>query len=497
MKRSRRDFIRNSTVLTAATVAGLNSVRTYAGSVSETKDKGTYRFTRQIPVDKEYDIIVAGGGPAGIGAALAAARLGAKVLIIEATGCLGGMGTSGLVTAFDPMANGEEMLVGGIMREIVEKLYKRGFLGPNEKPEVFMKAYHHWTAFQLEGYKLLLDELVTEANIEVRFFTRVIDADVDKKKGIVNGVIQQNIEGLRLVKAKTYIDATGDAVLSDLCGVQCREAGKDTPNIMPATLCSYFANINYSKAVFIGTQHPLLMKAIEDGHFTQPDRHLPGIFVMGKTLGYLNGGHVFGLDALKCESLTNGMMLGRKIVQEYFSFYKKYVPGYENIELVTTASLMGVRESRRIVGEYELKFEDYISKREFPDQIGIFNKFVDIHAYDSSEEEFKRHIKESQQIGKLKQGEYFGIPYSILVPKGWSNLWVAGRCSSSDVLVHGSIRVQPAASMMGQAAGTAAVQSIKTGQPACDLNTETLITTLRTAGAKLPQQNLSTKMTRN
>jgi hypothetical protein len=127
---------------------------------------------------------------AGIGAALSAARLGAGVLVIEATGCLGGMGTSGLVTAFDPMANGKEMLVGGIMQEIVTKLYQRGFLGPHEKPEIFMKEYHHWTPFQLEGYKLLLDELVTEAGIEVRFFTRVIEADADAKKGVLNGIIR-------------------------------------------------------------------------------------------------------------------------------------------------------------------------------------------------------------------------------------------------------------------------------------------------------------------
>jgi hypothetical protein len=149
------------------------------------------------------------------------------------------------------------------------------------------------------------------------------------------------------------------------------------------------------------------------------------------------------------------------------------------------------------VGEYELNYDDYASKRQFPDQIGIFNKAVDIHAYNASEEEFQRYYLEHEKVARLKPGEFFGIPYSILVPKGWSNLWAAGRCNSSDVKVHGSIRVQPAASMMGQAAGTAAVQSIKTGQPACDLNTETLIKTLRTAGANLPQQTLSVRMTRS
>jgi hypothetical protein len=122
---------------------------------------------------------------------------------------------------------------------------------------------------------------------------------------------------------------------------------------------------------------------------------------------------------------------------------------------------------------------------------------VDIHPYGCSREEYDRFLKEGAfDTDRLKVGECFGIPYSILVPRGFENLWVAGRCNSSDVKVHGSIRVMPPAAMMGQAAGTAAVQSIKTGQPAGDLNTKQLVETLRGAGAYLPQKELSEKMTR-
>jgi len=116
--------------------------------------------------------------------------------------------------------------------------------------------------------------------------------------------------------------------------------------------------------------------------------------------------------------------------------------------------------------------------------------------YDDSEAEYQRYYREYTQTGRLKPGECYGIPYSILVPKGWQNLWVAGRCNSSDVRVHGSIRVQPAASMMGQAVGTAAVQSLATGQPACALDTAALVETLRRTGAYLPQEKLSRQMTR-
>jgi len=158
--------------------------------------------------------------------------------------------------------------------------------------------------------------------------------------------------------------------------------------------------------------------------------------------------------------------------------------------------LMGVRESRRIVGEYELNFADFMARREFPDQIGVFNKAVDIHPYDATAEEYERFVKEFRKEAKPLPGERFGLPYGILVPKGWSNLWVAGRCNSSDVKVHGSIRVMPAAALMGQAAGTAAVQSIRTGQPACDLDTETLVETLRANKAYLPQKTVTKSMTR-
>ena len=470
------------------------------------KNQGTYTLTRQIPIYGEYDVVVAGGGPAGIGAAICAARLGAKVLLIEATGWLGGMGTSGLVNTFGPMTSGTENLAGGLIREIVETLYERKFLGPTVKPDSWLEKYR-WIPFQIEGYKLLLDELTTKAGVHVQFFTTVIDADADAMRRQVNGLITQNVEGYHYVKAKTFIDCSGTATFANLCGAKCREPGRDTDRIMSSTLCAILANVNWNKFKK-SEEHELLYKAIDDGHFTinKKDRHLPGI--MGRvdqTIAALNASHMYNLNALRCRDLTDGIMLGRRIVQEYLSFYRKYVPGCENVELVTTANLIGVRETRRIVGEYELNIDDYMARRKFPDQIGIFAKFVDIHAYDDSDEEWERFIKESgvqQPAGyeatlRYSPGEYYGIPYGILVPKGWKNLWVAGRIISADIKAQGSVRAQPACCMMGQAAGTAAVQSIKTGQPGYELNTETLVQTLREAKANLPQEKLSKTMTRS
>jgi hypothetical protein len=467
----------------------------------------TYRFVREVPVEEGYDVVVAGGGPAGSAAAVSAARLGAKVLLVEATGCLGGMGTSGLVTAFDPMSDGDKMIVGGFMRELVERMYARGFIPDYVTPDYWHKGYHLWTPFNSEGLKLLLDEFVEEAGVEVRLFTRLIDAEAGNQSRQVEGVILNNIEGHRYVRAKTFIDATGDAVLADLCGVPCREAGRDTPNIMPPTLCSLFAGIDWSRIEMGGwsgigpqkiipaDQQAEVEKAIAEGHFSQRDYHVPGMIRVGTSIGNLNAPHIFNLNALRCRSLTDGMMLGRKLILEYMVFYRKYLPGFENIEHVTTATLMGVRESRRIIGEYELDHDDYLARRQFPDQIGVFNKSVDIHSYDGSKEEHQRHLGDGKT--GLGPGECFGLPYGILVPKGWDNLWVAGRCNSSDMKVSATIRVQPAAAMMGQAAGMAAVQSIGTGQPACDMDTAQLVETLRQAGAYLSQEDLSKTMTRS
>lgn len=461
-----------------------------------------FLLTRSVRIEKNYDVVVAGGGPAGAAAAVCAAREGAKVLLVESTGCLGGMGTSGLVTAFDPMANGVEGLVGGFMREVVEELYARKFLGLGVTPEYWLKDYLRWTPFNAEGYKLVLDEKMTEAGVEVRFFTRVIDADIDAGNRRVGGVVLNNIEGYTFIAARAFIDCTGDAVLANLCGADCWEAGRDTPNIMPATLPSLFAGIDWKRMhqYWFEEGHEqgngVIRKAIAEGMFIQPDPFLVGMSQIGPTVGYLNGGHLFNLNALRCADLSRNVMLGRRIAQDYLAFYRKHIPGCEKLEHVTTASLLGIRESRRIKGEYVLTLEDYLARREFPDQIGVFNKFVDIHPYDTSEEEYQRFLREKDKKLRLDRGEWFGIPYGILVPEGWSNLWVAGRCVSSEVAVHGSIRVQPAASMMGQAAGTAAAQSLRTGQSAGGLDTLQLVETLRRNKAILPQKSLSETMTR-
>jgi hypothetical protein len=387
------------------------------------------------------------------------------------------------------------MLARGLMKEVVDTLAQRGFIDPHIVPTDWRQHYDYFVPHNVEGYKLVLDEFVTKARVDTCFYTRVIDVDVDAKAGIVNGVVLSNIEGYLYVQAKAYVDGTGDAVLSALSGVVCREAGRDTPGIMPPSLCSMVASLDWDR-VKLENQQKAVKRAIADGFFSVPDRHVPGLSRVGEKIGFLNAPHIFNLNALRCKSMTDGVMLGRRLAQEYIAFYRKYIPGCEKMEHVITSDLIGVRESRRILGEYEMTANDFLSRRQFPDQIGVYAYPMDPHPYNTSEEEYERYYREFHQTGKPKPGECYGLPYGILVPKGWKNLWVAGRPASTDVRVNAATRVQPAAFLMGQAAGTAAVQSIRTQRPAAEIDTEVLVDTLRKAGAYLPQTKTSKRMTR-
>ncbi|NRA31461.1 MAG: FAD-dependent oxidoreductase [Parvularculaceae bacterium] len=438
-----------------------------------------YTFSREITILDGYDLVVAGGGPAGCGAAIAAARKGLRVLLIEATGALGGMGTQAMVSAWSHLSDGHDTVIGGLMLELVETMYQRGFIPPKYDRVFWTRIHNRGLGYSTEGLKLLLDELCESAGVDVRFFTRLVEAEASG--GQVGGVIIHDGSGLSFVQAPYFVDATGDASLSFLAGAQTRRAGRDTPNINPPTLCSAHAGVDHDVFDRRG-QQPFVDKAVDEGFFTQPDRHVPGLFPSGNSTATLNAGHLFGVDALDPVQLSGAMRTGRRLAWEYGRFCREYLPGCEDIELVATATLLGVRESRRVVGEYELCYQDYLDRRTFDDQIAVYCKQVDIHVYDLSDAEYERYQAEYENSAVLAPGESYGIPYRCLVPKGFANLWVAGRSNSSDTKVAAAIRDQPAAVMMGEAAGTAAVQAMSRGEAANSLDTLKLRTALREAG---------------
>lgn len=453
--------------------------------MTDEKAPTTFSLQRTIPQDRKYDVIVAGGGPAGCAAAIRAARSGSSVLLVEGTGALGGMGSNGLVSNWYSLSDGERILTRGLFWEILERLQKAGFLPPTTDihDPAWQQRLHGGTGFNPEGLKRILDIMCTEAGVEVRLCTRLIDVDLQGDR--IAGLVLHNIQGYRHVPCETAVDATGDAVLSDLAGVPCRRAGRDTAHIMPPTLCATLVNIDFDR--FNRREYErIVLEEVERGSFSQPDRHVPGIFRTGPNTAIQNAGHLFGMDALDAASLSSGYRNGRRLAEEYLKFARRCVPGCEEAVLTSTAPLMGVRESRCIRGAYELSYQDFRDRRHFDDQIGVYNKAVDIHVYDTSDEQWERYLSEYEKLDKLGTGESYGLPYRILYTPDISNLWVAGRCSSSDIKVNGAVRDQPACYLMGEAAGLAASTAVEKRIAAADLPVDTLREKLRAGGSFIP-----------
>lgn len=400
-------------------------------------------FTKELPIRYDVDILVVGGGPSGVAAAVTAARKGKRVLILENNGSFGGEGTTGLVPSFAQFTDGKDFLVGGIGREIRDLTigeycdYKRYFY-----------------TFSVEKLKSVYDSLVCkEKNIDFLFFTKMVD--VVAHDGHVDYVIAASKFGLFAVHANIYIDCTGDGDLCTWAGADFLY-GDENGDVMPPTLCSLWCNIDYNRAEPIKSK---LECAIKDGVFTNEDRHVPGIMPsnLEKGIGGGNVGHVFGANGTDDVSLTKAMIEGRKIVSEFRRFHNEYVEGYENAHLCYTADMLGIRESRRIVGDYQLCGEDFKKRAVFDDEIGRYAYPVDIHIMKPTRDAYDAYFNEFENEMRYGVGESYGIPYRILTPTKLSNVLVAGRCVSTDRQMQASIRVIPGCYITGQAAGDAAV----------------------------------------
>lgn len=413
------------------------------------------------------DVFVAGGGAAGVAAAVAAARMGKQVFLAEASGCFGGLGTSGLVPAFAPFDDGVNILSDGIGYEIRKKL----------KNAV---ALRNWTTLDTEELKRVYDDIITQAGVKFSFFTTVYDVIV--KDNSIEGVILGSKSGLFAVKAKIYIDCTGDG---DLCAFGGAEYEKGDPNgtVMPPTLCSIWSGIDKDKCNEPWNEH--VEQAYKDGVLSYEDRHIPGFFHGNDGISGGNIGHIFDVDPTDEAELTNGMLWGRKSMIEFENYFKNYFIGYNNLRLVSTASTLGVRESRRIKCDYTLNVDDFINHSVFEDEIGRYCYPVDIHVMSTDKEEYERFSKEYRTFLRYKNGESYGIPYRCLIPVSFKNALVAGRCIGTDRQMQASIKVMPGCFITGQAAGTAAALACEE-QDVRKISIKELQQSLVKGGAYLP-----------
>ena len=401
------------------------------------------QYTRQLEEKYNVDVFVAGGGAAGVAAAVAAARQGKKVFLAEATGVLGGLGTTGLVPAFAQFDDGKDFIATGIGFEIRQNVSKH------------IPLTRHFSSINAEELKREYDRILTESGVKFTFFTTVCDVITSGDK--IDSVVLFSKSGMFTVKAKIYIDCTGDGDLCALGGGEF-EIGDENNAVMSQTLCSLWTNIEEDRIV-PGPQNRCIEQAYSDGVLTYEDRHLPGMFMGGygnkSGIGGGNIGHTFNINPLDEESLTEAMIWGRKSMLEYEDYYKNYLNGYENMTLCTTSSVLGVRESRRIVCDYMLNVQDFIDRAVFEDEIGRYCYPVDIHVMNTDKDEYERFMGEHMGL-RYSSGESYGIPYRSIVPVSFSNVLVAGRCIGADRQMQSSIRVMPGCFLTGQAAGVAA-----------------------------------------
>ena len=436
-------------------------------------DKPTLSYHRELQIRHRADVLIAGGGPAGVAAALAASRQGCSVRLIEAHSCLGGLGTAGMVPAFMQFTDGVNFLAGGIGQEILQALRKADGTVPPDGMGI-----------RAEVLKRVYDRLLTEAGIPFTFDTQAVD--VRSGDGKISEVVCAGKSGIFALRADVFVDCTGDGDLTTFAGAPY-EKGDSHGNMMPGTLCSLWAGINWEKVrdSGLGTGNSRIEDAFRDGIFTLEDRHLPGMWRVGTAIGGGNIGHTFDLDGTDEESLTRAYLWGRKSLQEYERYYKEYLAGFEKMELVATGSLLGVRETRRIIGDYVLDIDDFKSLAVFDDEIGRYAYPIDIHIARPDRESYDRFEREFSTL-RLGKGESYGIPYRALTPGGLKNVLVAGRCVSTDRNMQASVRVMPGCYITGQAAGVAAAMAVQAGTDTRGIDIRELQARLKYMGAFLP-----------
>ena len=429
------------------------------------------KFERDIPVKYKVDVFVAGGGPAGIAAALSASRAGASVYLAEKEQCFGGMATTAIVPAFMRFSDGINFLAGGVGREVFDALYgKNADFTPIEFP------------IDTEKLKRIYDSLIVESEVIFSFENHIIS--IEMTEGKITHAIIMGKEDLFAVEAKVFIDASGDGTLAAWAGAKY-DIGDENGRMMPGSLCTLWGNIDWSRAIVELGKDPdnrMLPKAFEDGVFTVKDPGLPGMWKREDGYGGGNIGHVFGVDGTDAESITKGIIDARKRMTEYRTYYRGYLEGYENTELIASGSVLGIRESRRIKCDYMANIDDYFNQADFEDEIGRYNYPVDIHASTIGEAEKFPGI---YQKGYPK-GKSYGISYRSLLPVGTQNLLVAGRCVGAEREMMGSLRVMPCCFITGMAAGVAAAISAVDNLSPREIDVKKLQKTLKKQGAFLP-----------
>lgn len=432
----------------------------------------------------DFDVMVVGGGNAGCAAAIAAARHGARTLLVERYGFLGGTATAAMVGPWMTFHSGKERIVGGIAQEMVDRLMRKG-ASPGHLPDS-SDYVATITPFDPEVHKALLFEMMREAGVELLLHAYFVSAETEGES--VTGAAFATIAGARAQRARIVIDATADALVAAASGVPTQQ-GDERGRVQPATLIFRLSHVDLAELAAYLREHPSEMRSALSERERTPENltavaGLYSLWERARAEGVVdiprelvsffispypdevtvNMTRVVDVDPLDPVDLTRAEVESRLQAMQLFEFFRSRVPGFQRARLAGTGTQIGIRESRRIVGRYTLTRDDVLTGRKFDDAVARSAYPIDLHNPSGS----------GTTTHRLKPGESYEIPYRCLVPINRDALLVAGRCISTTHEALASTRLTPTVMTLGQAAGTAAALASKNGARVADVDTKTL-----------------------
>lgn len=408
---------------------------------------------RSVPVAEPADVLVAGGGPAGVAAALAAARRGASVRLLEAHGCLGGTWTAGLLSWI--LDSGSKR---GIIQEIIAELEKRGAVA----------KYGGDVGYDVETMKLVLDELCLAAGVRVQLHTRVVAAFAPDRRLAL--AVTESKSGRQAWAAEAFVDATGDGDLAALAGCGFDYGREGTGQAQPMSLICLVAGLAPDAvAHFVrglaepkGERDPKgRLKAEMERAGVSPSYAQPTLFYIRDGLFCLMANHEYGVAGTDAAQVTQATLRGRAEVHKLVNALRSLGGIWKDLRIVATAEHIGVREGRRVRGLYQVTADDLANGARHDDAVCRVNFPVDVHSTDPTHD---KGITRERVRAKP-----YDIPYRALVAKDVRGLLLAGRCISGDFIAHSSYRVTGNAVAMGEAAGAAAALAAKSKRPPHEL----------------------------
>jgi hypothetical protein len=426
---------------------------------------------------EDHDVIVVGGGPSGCAAAIAAARSGARVLLVERYGFLGGMATAGHVGPFMPVTpDGTTRVTRGIFDEVVRGLAARGAALPPEEtgrtpPESGYRTdlLPDTTPFDLEELKWMLQELLLEAN--VRLLCHAVFAEAAVRDGRIQTIVCQNKEGRVALTARMFVDCTGDGDLGACAGIPFTVGRESDGRTQPATLMFRVGGVDTAALQAYFRDHPaerrlasLLAAARAAGDPVGPKDNLLLFLTPRPGEVLVNASRVFLESGTDSASLTAAELEGRRQARQILAFLRRHGPGCGEAYMVSTATQIGIRETRRLQGEYTLCEEDLLGAARFDDAIARACYQIDVHSPTDG----------STDLRAVPAGRFYEIPFRVLYSRRLDNLVWAGRCLSATHAALSAVRVMPTCFATGQAAGTAAALAAQAGAPPRRLDIRTL-----------------------